>query len=68
MNCDATVPPIAASDSHFMQYCPHFFFSYRIGCPFQKSKEGIIFFASIVNGGGEGMGGAAFSAVMLIVW
>lgn len=47
---------------------PPLFFSYRIGCPFQKSKEGIIFFASIVNGGGEGMGGAAFSAVMLIVW
>lgn len=37
---------------------------------FRKSKEGIIFFGSIVNGGwrGVGLGGASFSAVMLIVW
>lgn len=72
MNCDATVPPIAASDSHFMQYCPHFFFFPTELVVLFRNQKKVSFSLPVllmgVGRGGGDRGGAAFSAVMLIVW
>lgn len=68
MNCDATVPPIAASDSHFMQCCSFFFLFPKELLGLFRNQKKVLFSLAVLLMEAGGYGRASFSAVMLIVW